>query len=218
MRIDLHVHSKYSFDAINKPSDVYQKVREGTVDGIALTDHNVTSGWKEFAGFAQKKGFLLIQGEEILIIENGKRIGELLGFFMQEPIRPGPLDGVVEKLQAQDALISVPHPYGWLTVPDKILSVAVEKHFCVEQFNSRNFFQFMNKKARSFIQKHRLPFTAGSDAHAPWEIGNAFVESTATGLEAFRKDIEKRKVMVKGRGGPWSTRLLGPLIKAKWIK
>jgi len=211
MRIDLHVHSYCSFDALVKPADVFQKVKESKIDGIALTDHNTAKGWKEFSLFANKKGFPFIKGEEIAIVEEGQRIGELLGFFMQEPIKPASFEEVFGRLKEQDALVSVPHPFAWFTVPEKLLSKAVEKRFCIEGFNSRNFLGFMNKKALSFAGKHGLPCTAGSDAHVSQEIGNGFVESSATELEGLRKDLKKGKVSLKGKTSPLFYRLVSRL-------
>ena len=45
----------------------------------------------------------------------------------------------------------------------------------IEVFNSRTLFQ-SSAKTQIFAQKYGIPGSAGSDAHTPYEIGNAYVE------------------------------------------
>jgi len=64
----------------------------------------------------------------------------------------------------------------------------------VEVFNARNLIS-SSELARAFAEKHQLPGTAGSDAHAAYEIGNAWVEMPEfKGKEDFLQALKQGKV------------------------
>ncbi len=53
-------------------------------------------------------------------------------------------------------------------------------------FNARNPLSHSSAKAKAFAEKHGLALSAGSDAHTPNEIGNAWVEMPEfTGKDDF---------------------------------
>ncbi|EEH63746.1 PHP domain protein [Gleimia coleocanis DSM 15436] len=64
VRIDLHVHSHLS-DGTDTPTELMQKAQEANLDVIALTDHDITSGWEEAASQVQTTGVSLVRGMEL---------------------------------------------------------------------------------------------------------------------------------------------------------
>ena len=210
MRIDMHTHTKHSSDGLSRPERIVKYAEKKGLDGVAITDHNTTRGWKKALLEGNKRDILVIQGEEIIVTSEGKKVGELLGYFLNEPIKPGPIEEVIGAIREQDGLISVSHPYDRHRGFKYLDSVATLVD-AVEGFNARCFHQSFNTKAQVFAKKHNLAVTGGSDAHFKFEVGNAWTEAKASTLEDFRKAILKRKTTVNGK-------LSGPMVRAySWM-
>ena len=77
MKIDLHTHSYYSNDGLSSPEKLIKTALKKELNGIALTDHNTTAGWKVAIEVAKKLNAILILGEEIKIKKDGKTVGEI---------------------------------------------------------------------------------------------------------------------------------------------
>ena len=52
-----------------------------------------------------------------------------------------------------------------------------------------------------FASRHKLPVTAGSDAHFGWEIGNAFIRANANAAseEELKRNILDNEIEYGGR-------------------
>jgi hypothetical protein len=176
---------------------IYLAKKKGV--NIALTDHNSVRSWKEVVSLGQKAEVKVIQGEEIQVFDEGKFIGELIGLFMNEFVSPNDYLEVIDALREQDALIVVPHPFDFLRGNFKYLRKEFKKIDCIESFNSRCYADSFNSKAKAFSEFHKLGQTAGSDAHFPEEIGNAFIEVKCDSLEEARKLLKKGKGKIFGK-------------------
>ena len=44
MKLDLHLHTQYSPDAIGTPQDIAQLLKKKGFQGMAVTDHNTVKG------------------------------------------------------------------------------------------------------------------------------------------------------------------------------
>ena len=64
MKIDLHIHSRYS-DGMDELDELIPKIAEAGIDVFSLTDHDRTDGWAEASELAQKHGLSFIPGIEI---------------------------------------------------------------------------------------------------------------------------------------------------------
>lgn len=62
-RIDLHTHSHYS-DGTDDPSLLWERAAAAGLAGVAITDHDTTAGWDEFAA-ARPTDMLLVRGAEL---------------------------------------------------------------------------------------------------------------------------------------------------------
>ena len=203
MKVDLHSHTNYSFDATCPPEKYVKTAKQRGLNSIAITDHNTTRGWKKTIEAGKKYGLPIIKGEEIRLLSGREKIGEFIGIFLNEEIKPGnPLD-VIDEIRRQGGLILIPHPFD----PHrefKGLGVFIKLVDGIEVFNSRVIKDSENQKALEFARKHKLAQIGGSDAHSCMEIGNAYTHADTESLEGFRKALKKKKTRAFGRrSGIW---------------
>lgn len=133
--------------------------------------------------------------------------GEILAAYVSEEIPRGlsPLE-TIRRLKDQGAFISVSHPFdamrnGHWALQD-LLEIAPLVD-AVEVFNARCVHPQYNQQALQFAWDHGLPGTAGSDAHASFEVGNACLS-----LPHFADADELRRVIREGEvigrlASPW---------------
>jgi predicted metal-dependent phosphoesterase TrpH len=199
LRIDLHVHTAFSFDCWMSLEAVMRAVqRNNKVDAIAVLDHDEVEGALRLADVAP---FPVIVGEEVLTAE-----GEIGGLFLKERIPPGlPLEGTVDRIKEQGGLVYAPHPLA-RDVPRKmgkeaLLSI-IERVDIIEGFNARIRYAFDNEAARELALKYGIPVAAGSDAHFPWEIGRAGMEIASFSTpQEFLENL--RQAQIFGRRTPY---------------
>ena len=93
IKLDLHVHSMYSDDAIGTPKEIMRSIQQKGLQGFALTDHNTIDGAIKAAKELSNKEFVVIPGVEI-----STKDGHLIGLNVSSPIPKGlPVDETVEK-------------------------------------------------------------------------------------------------------------------------
>jgi len=198
LKLDLHVHTKYSEDTINPPWLIMKMIRKRRLDGLAVADHNTARGWKPMQEAARKHGLQLILGEEIKTYLGGIYQGEVLGLFLNQEIGKGEPGEVIDQVREQDSIVIIAHPF------DRIkgfrgLDSYTGKIDAIECFNARIFSRQTNERAYNFAQKWKLGMTGGSDAHMPLEVGLAWTEADCSDLEGFRKALKKRETRFSGR-------------------
>ncbi len=182
VRFDLHTHTRFSADSTAELSDIIAAVRRRGLDGIAVTDHNLIEGALRLRDVAP---FTVIIGEEVRTRE-----GEIIGLFLSEAVPPDLTpEETVERIEAQGGIVYVPHPFDRIR-PSHLKAAALLRVLpsvdAVEVINSRTTLPWDNWRAERFARKHALPRGAGSDAHLPREIGQAWVEVPAfTGPSEF---------------------------------
>ena len=79
--IDLHIHSKYSFDGSDEITEILKKAEEKKLSYISITDHNNTDSYEELQNIDIKKYYSgkIIPGIEINTKAAGVPI-EILGY------------------------------------------------------------------------------------------------------------------------------------------
>ncbi|MBN2084411.1 MAG: PHP domain-containing protein [Anaerolineales bacterium] len=171
-RVDFHTHTVHSKDGLTSVRAYIKAARRAGLQRVAVTDHNTIRGALEAYSVAPD---LIVPGEEIMTRE-----GELLGYYVREEIPKGltPEDAIT-RLREQGAVISVSHPFDRLRrgawSPDALARIAPMVD-AVEGFNSRCLFAADNCSAAEFARSRNLPVTAGSDAHAAFELGTSGLE------------------------------------------
>ncbi len=222
MKLDLHLHSANSIDSVNSEKTIVETCKKKGI-GFALTDHDSIAGWNKAESSAKKLDVPFIRGEEILILENGRILGEVIGLFMEDFVKNGNVFDVLDDLKKQDALVTVPHPFDsfrkglFCNIEKSEWNAVVKKIDAVEVFNGRVHLKRFNSRAQKFAEEKKLGKTAGSDAHTPEEIGNAFIECNASSLEECRGLIKKGKISFSGKIAPLKAHFLTQLAKRKII-
>ena len=65
LKIDFHIHSRYSKDAFSMPEEIILRAKSVGLDGIAITDHNTVLAHKEVMALGKKHNILEIPGVEV---------------------------------------------------------------------------------------------------------------------------------------------------------
>jgi predicted metal-dependent phosphoesterase TrpH len=181
MKIDLHCHSEASADCSTPLALIEPRCQARGVRVQAITDHNLIWGAQKLkemvaAGARDSNPQLtIIIGEEVSTTE-----GEIVGLFLKETIPAGLTpEATVERIKAQGGLVLVPHGFDPLK-RYRLRPAALERIAkwvdIVETFNARISRPRWNRAAVAWAQSHRLPMSAGSDAHTLADIGSAWVE------------------------------------------
>lgn len=173
-KIDLHVHSKYSGDTDSDPEESVIRAIELGLRGLAFTEHYYYGASEPVELLKDKYGdrILIIRGVEFSAAE-----GHCLVFGANTDtlaIKHAPIKDIVRIVNAAGGVVVPSHPYRSVnSLGDYVRSLA---GICaLEGYNGCNMHAF-NVKAVEAAQAMRLPFTGGSDAHAPQEVGSCFTE------------------------------------------
>jgi predicted metal-dependent phosphoesterase TrpH len=199
LRVEFHCHTHASGDSLVRPRDLVATARRKGLDRLIITDHNTITGAREAQALDPE---LVIVGEEIMTTR-----GEILAAFVTEEI-PAYLSPAetIQRLKDQGAFVSVSHPFdtrraGHWKEPDLLEILPLVD--AIEVYNSRCMFPWFNHTARRFAEKHNVPGTVGSDAHALFEVGRSVLAlEPFSGADALRKVIRMAIPQVKW-SPPW---------------
>lgn len=173
VRLDCHLHTAASGDAVTSIEQLADRVRELELDVVCITDHNVTSA--AVAAAAGDIGARVVIGEEIRTPD-----GDVIGLFLTERIPYVlPLGEVVSLIRGQGGLVYLPHPFdpGRSSLGQAAVGLCADGQAdVVEIFNAKIEDQDRNDQAARLAQRYSLPGAAGSDAHDPDGIGAAYLE------------------------------------------
>ena len=170
---------------------IISRCQEVGINCIALCDHGTAEGALRMRKIAP---FLVIVAEEILTPH-----GEIMGMFLEETIPSGlSVAETLSRIRAQNGLVCIPHPFDTLrhsAMRSDILEEIADQIDILEVLNARCIFGRSSKKALAFAAKHGITQSAGSDAHTPREIGNAYVEMPEfKGRDDFIQALKKGKI------------------------
>lgn len=165
--IDLHIHSKYSFDSLLSPRTILKVAKKKGLTGIAVTDHNTIKGGLEVRKINRDSDFTVIVGSEIQT-----DIGDIIGLCINEEIKSRIAIDVIEEIKDQGGFVVLPHPFRG----HKLNQYIIEHSGAIEVFNGRSTAE-ENYQALELAKRFNKPFTAGSDAHFATEIGNGRMSS-----------------------------------------
>ena len=192
--VELHCHTYHSKDSLASPRALLEVCRRRGIDRLAITDHNVFAGALEAASLDPER---FILGEEIMTTE-----GELLGYFMSEEIPPGlSPEETIDRLRRQGAVISVAHPYDYSrrgAWREEVLRPLLPRLDALEAFNARTYGGRPNERAAALARAAGLPGLAGSDAHAPFEIGRGLTRlEPFADADGFRRSLRTAELVTR---------------------
>ncbi|NNF39179.1 MAG: dephospho-CoA kinase, partial [Gemmatimonadetes bacterium] len=184
MRLDLHMHTRGSWDCLSDPEKVLAAARARGVERIAITDHNRLHVALEMAA---KYPEHVIPGEEVKTAEGI----DVIGLYLHTAIPEGTSAAETCRLiREQGGITYLPHPYargkGGSGRYAEELAPLCE---VIEVFNARLHPGRLNEPADDLASRHRRLRGAGSDAHTVREVAGAWVEvpvhpNTPDGLRA----------------------------------
>jgi dephospho-CoA kinase len=188
VRVDMHVHTRLSFDCRSRPDAVVARARARGLSRVCITDHNEIEAALDLA---ERHPDHVIPGEEVKTAEGV----DIIGLFLSEWIPKGtPARETCEQIRDQGGLVYMPHPFaGGKGGGGRILEEVADLVDIVEGFNARIHQPSLNDRARSWAAERGLPLGAGSDAHTLFEIGNGYVE-----MGAFRNDAASFLAALRG--------------------
>ena len=195
INLELHCHTCYSKDSLMLPDQLLTICRRRGIDRIAITDHNKIEGAIKAAEIDPER---VIRGEEIMTSQ-----GELIAYYLKEWVPPHLTpEETIDKLRDQGAVISVAHPYDSIregSWSEGDLNRILPLVDAIEVFNARTLSSTPNEKAEGAAKSHNLLRTAGSDAHAYFEVGRTYLrlpdfkDAASFRLALASAEIIKRK-------------------------
>lgn len=210
LRVDMHLHTRRSFDCLCPGDEVVRVAAERGIDRVCITDHNEIDAALELKDRFPGR---VIVGEEVKTAEGA----DIIGLWLTERIPKGtPARETCERIRAQGGLVYVPHPYaGGKGGGDRILEAVEDLVDAIEGFNGRIHLARLNALAVAWAAGRDLPLGAGSDAHSLREVGRTHVEvppfedSPAAFLEALRHG------RISGHFSSWGVHLFSTWAKVR---
>lgn len=168
---DLHTHTCYSRDCLISLPAFLAACRRKGLERVAVTDHGTVEGALRLQEMDPQR---IIVGQEIYTTE-----GELIAYFLTQTVPAGCTPRqAVEQVHAQGGIVGVSHPLDRVRREalgrEGVMAILDQLDF-LEVFNARCALAADNDAARELAVAAGLPMTAGSDAHALWELGRGTV-------------------------------------------
>lgn len=196
MILDLHNHTKWSFDCSMDPAKVVRVAKARGIDAIAITDHDEIDGARE-AAKAAGGDILVIIGEEI-----DTAAGDILGLFLKERIVEHDPLRAIQAIHAQGGLAILAHPFTKTKSVDDPVARALDG---CEGFNARHSelgsYEGSEGEPRvaAFARDYDLTLTAGSDAHFYRELARARTIVPASTLDEAKEQLQRGNTVLSGR-------------------
>jgi predicted metal-dependent phosphoesterase TrpH len=197
LKIDLHVHSRYSGDSVNSFEDISRRCREQGLDGYAVCDHDRIEGLSE----ALEKS-----GDQVVVpgLEVSSRGAHILCLDPSEVV-PSRLSIIetVERIHAQGATAVLAHPYSIPRSFVKFGEVKLAGLDAIEVANSAQIpFRLIMGWNRGLSERLSLPQTGGSDSHFPSTVGRSYtiIDSESRDPVDLIKAIREGRTEVVGAG------------------
>ena len=187
INIDMHLHTVYSGDGFIGINTLKKLAKKKKIIPI-VTDHDTTKAYKKLK--------LPIMGEEIRTKQ-----GEVIAYFLNEHVKKmQDIHETIDQIRAQGALVGVPHPFDFRrgsTLRYDLKKINVDM---LEVFNARCLLKNANGLAYNYARKNGYLFSAGSDAHLPWEFGRTYIKMNEFDFESpkeFLKNLKTAEIVRK---------------------
>jgi predicted metal-dependent phosphoesterase TrpH len=171
---------------------IIERCQKLGINCVAIADHGTVEGALELQRIAP---FRIIVAEEILT-----PYGEIMGMFLKESI-PGGLSvaETITRIRAQDGIVCIPHALDVIrpsALNPKVMEEIAQEIEVIEVFNARSLLHHSSEKVLTFARKYDIAQSAGSDAHVPGSIGNAYVEMPEfESRDDFIQALKKGKII-----------------------
>ncbi|MEE9613118.1 MAG: PHP domain-containing protein [Desulfatiglandales bacterium] len=174
MKIDLHCHSKYSYDNYLEPEELIETALEKHLDGVCFTEHHSMMVSRPVEKISVPEGFYVFRGLEISTDRGHMLVYGLKDDAWNKWSRNNYLDAsaVVDIVHNLGGICVPAHPFrGWDSLGEDIMRIdgfdALETH---NGLNSKD----ENQKAIQAAHLRNLPSIGGSDCHNREQVGTAY--------------------------------------------
>jgi len=194
MKLDLHIHSKFSRDGAATIEEILEQCRSSGLDGCAVTDHNSIEGSLRAFDLASSFGLLVVRGTEISTAE-----GHVLAYGLSSTVPRGlSIDKTIQRIHEAGGMAAAAHPRRF---PSGLgIRRAFQNRFDAIEILNGGSSRGSNKAAARMAERRGLPSVGGSAAHRSEEIGRAFtVVPDVRSEEEVVKAILANKSTVGGR-------------------
>jgi len=189
--IDLHLHTRFSFDASISPRFLADALNaHPVIKGVAVTDHNTLEGYFHVRRFASAYAdVVIIPGVEVTTM-----LGDVIVLGVEEkPAYWSTLESVVDFARERNGVIVVPHPYRGGGIRDAAKKIP-NGFAAVEVLNPDSTAE-ENKMAEMLAKTRNMPGVAGSDAHHVEQMWKAYTQIDADpNVESVLKAIKNGSV------------------------
>lgn len=188
VRVEMHVHTWYSFDSKMQLEQIEQLAAERGINRIAITDHDTIEGALRLK---ERGNIEIIIGEEV-----STRFGDVIGLFLEEKIESGlSAEETIAAIRSQGGLVYIPHPFDRQR-KTRLFRAALDQ--CVgeidilEVWNGRTRLDEDNVRAARYAEANHLLPAVGTDAHLPREIGRAgMIMDSFRDAESFMRSLSR---------------------------
>ncbi|MCX8188814.1 MAG: PHP domain-containing protein [Nitrososphaeria archaeon] len=176
-RIDFHVHSENSRDALGSLQEISYFARKREINAVAIADHDTFS----LEEVVEVNGVYFIPAIELRTF-----VGHVVCLLPKKRFNPkAAYHDPIEIIHKVEGYAIWAHPFDRVFFK-KIKTVVPD---AIEVYNSASF-PFKSSSSKAFLLAHELnvPMVAGSDAHIPEDVGLCYVEVDASSiLDAVEK-------------------------------
>jgi predicted metal-dependent phosphoesterase TrpH len=208
LKIDLHIHTTYSSDALTTPKDLIFYAKKRGLDGVAITDHDRIDGALKIA---KETDFLIVPGIEISSLN-----GHIIGLNVNELVPPKlSADETLDRIHEAGGIAVACHP---ITFFKESLKGHISSRFdAIEVLNSSAFpFNYSVRRSEEIASRLGIARVAGSDAHYGPEIGYAYTLVNAeSDVDEVVNAIRKGLCSPHGRAIPLTMRFKKELLLLK---
>jgi len=203
IKLDLHIHSQYSEDAVGSLKDIIKSLKKKGLQGMAITDHNTVEGSLKAVKIAPKD-FIIIPGIEISTSD-----GHMMALNVEKNIsRNLSIQETIEKIIDQGGTPIVPHLFRNMSgIKKEKLNTIHKRINAIEVFNACSMPK-TNLKIVKIAKELNLGGTGGSDSHDPAYAGYAYtiVDTTDINTDTILSEINKKKTWGEGITMPFEYR------------
>ena len=186
MKVDFHIHTKYSYDSLMEPDKIIRNAVKKGLDGIVICDHNTIRGGVEVDRHNTNLGLKIIVGAEIYT-----SVGDITGIFLHKEIVSRDFNDVIDEIRAQGGKVILNHPFK----QHDLSKIDFSKIDYIEGYNGRLSIEY-NQKAIELANQYKIPIISGSDAHLYNEIGNCFtLVNDLTSLIPIHQNYKQTKFL-----------------------
>lgn len=196
MKVDFHVHSKYSHDCSAEIGEILQYAKRYGLDAIAIADHDTLEGSRQARMMRTSNDVEIIPAIEFTL-PAGEFGVHIVAANIDEYIRFNDVVSAIEALKERGATIILPHPFregtglfyhqekGYLT--DEEVKYVLDNIDYIEVLNLKDTCSAVQKTLQ-YVAETRYPIISGTDAHFAEYVGMTY--TTIADLESFFNGIE----------------------------